>query len=115
VTLAVTAAPAVRLVAPPTAVRQVLDNLVRNAIEASPAGGTVEVGLSPDRVEVRDRGAGVPAAVRARLYEPFVTGRRDGTGLGLAICQRVAVALGGALTHADRDGGGTVATWRLHA
>jgi two-component system NtrC family sensor kinase len=103
------------LLAPPTAVRQVLDNLLRNAIEASPDGGVVEIVLSDDRVELRDRGAGVPPAVRARLYEPFVTGRRDGTGLGLAICQRIVTALGGALAHADRDGGGTVATWRFRA
>ncbi|MDP2314297.1 MAG: ATP-binding protein [Pseudomonadota bacterium] len=103
------------LAAPPTAVRQVLDNLLRNAIEASPAGATVALSLGEGVVEVADRGAGIPPAVRARLYEPFVTGRRDGTGLGLAVCQRVVTALGGALTHVDREGGGTVATWRLHA
>ncbi len=101
--------------APPSAVRQVLDNLVRNAVEAAPPGSEVEVVLVAGGLEVRDRGPGVPGAVRARLYEPFVTGRRDGTGLGLAVCQRIVTALGGALTHVDRAGGGTVATWRLDA
>ncbi len=107
--------PVPTLMAPPSAVRQVLDNLLRNAIEASPPDGRVEIALASDRVEVRDRGAGIPPEVRARLYEPFVTGRRDGTGLGLAICQRVVTALGGALVHTDQEGGGTTATWRFHA
>lgn len=114
VTLHVAVAPGT-LVAPPSAVRQVLDNLVRNAVEAAPPGSDVDVALLADRVEVRDRGPGVPAALRARLYEPFVTGRPDGTGLGLAVCQRIVTALGGALAHTDREGGGTVATWRFRA
>ncbi len=121
--------------ASPSAVRQVLDNLVRNAIEASPRGGTVDVALltndgaeggrapPPQRlppraacpvVEVRDRGPGIPAAVRARLYEPFATGRPGGTGLGLAVCQRIVRSQGGTLTHLDRPDGGTVARWEVH-
>lgn len=115
VTIRVDAPVATRLHAPPSAVRQVLDNLVRNAVEASPPGAEVELAVLPDRVEVRDRGAGVPPSVRPRLYEPFATGRPDGTGLGLAVCQRITTAYGGALAHVDRDGGGTVATWRLRA
>lgn len=99
------------LVAPPTAVRQVVENLVRNAVQASPPGARVEVEVSADRLVVLDRGAGLPDLVRTRLYEPFVTGRADGTGLGLAICQRIVRAQGGALSHVDRPGGGTVATW----
>jgi signal transduction histidine kinase len=91
----------VSLVASPSAVRQVIDNLLRNAVEASPPDTTVEIAVQPGPVlEVRDRGPGVPAAIRARLYEPFVTGRHEGTGLGLAICQRIV-----------RAQGGTVARW----
>lgn len=96
----------------PTAVRQVLDNLVRNAIEAT-AAGTVEVEVVAGGVEVRDRGPGLPPAVRARLYEPFVTGRPDGTGLGLAVSQRLARSLGGRIVHLDRAGGGTIARWEI--
>ncbi len=99
--------------APPSAVRQVLDNLLRNAIEASPRGADVEVDVADARVEIRDRGPGVPPAVVARLYEPFVTGRAQGTGLGLAVARRIVVALGGELSHVSRNGGGTVARWRL--
>lgn len=102
------------LYASPSAVRQVLDNLLRNAVEASERGGCVEVELRAGPVvEVRDRGPGIPEAIRPRLYDPFVTGRPDGTGLGLAICQRIVRAQGGALTHLDRPDGGTVARWTV--
>lgn len=96
--------------APPSAVRQILDNLLRNAIASSPTGAAITVVVDGD-VEVRDRGPGIPAEIRSRLYEPFVTGRAEGTGLGLAVCQRIARALGGRIEHMDRDGGGTVARW----
>lgn len=101
------------VVASPSAVRQILDNLLNNAIDASPEGGVVEVEVHADpiRVEVRDRGPGLPPAVRARLYEPFVTGRATGTGLGLAVSQRIARALGSHVSHRDRTGGGTTAVW----
>lgn len=99
--------------AAPTAVRQVLDNLVRNAIEASTAGDDVEIEVVGEAVEVRDRGPGLPPKVRSRLYEPFVTGRAEGTGLGLAVSQRIARALGGRIVHTDRTGGGTVARWEV--
>jgi signal transduction histidine kinase len=101
------------LQAAPTAVRQVLDNLIRNAIDAM-EDGEIEVELKAGIVEVRDRGAGIPAAVRARLYQPFVTGRPDGTGLGLAVSQRIAKALGGQIIHLPREGGGTIARWELN-
>jgi signal transduction histidine kinase len=101
-------------VASPSAVRQVLDNLLRNAVEASPAGSTVEIAVRDGRaVEVRDRGPGIPPSIRDRLYQPFVTGRPEGTGLGLAVCQRIARAQGGALVHRDREGGGTIAIWEV--
>ena len=104
--------PPVSVHAAPTAVRQVLDNLVRNAVDAS-ATEPVDVVALGGSLEVRDRGPGLPPAVRARLYEPFVTGRPEGTGLGLAVSQRIARALGGRIVHEDRPGGGTVARWEV--
>jgi len=76
-----------------------LDNLILNAIESTPPGGTikVEAGSRDGRVSfrVRDTGPGVPESIRERLFEPFVTGRPDGTGLGLAIVREIARAHGG--------------------
>ncbi len=97
-----------------SAIRQVLDNLIRNAIEAAPPGTTVEVEVASEgpTIHVRDRGGGIPAEVRNRLYQPFVTGKARGTGLGLAIAARVVTAVGGRLEHRDRPGGGTDAVWR---
>ncbi len=101
-----------RALTSPSAARQILDNLLRNAIEAAPAGSVIEVQVDAEAVRVLDRGPGLPAALRPRLYEPFATGRADGTGLGLAVCQRIARAQGGTIQHEDRPGGGTVAVWR---
>ena len=103
-----------------------LVNLARNGVEAMGPGGYGErLGEPPPAaervlevrarvaapgavVEVADRGGGLPAEVRGRLFEPFVTTKRGGTGLGLTIVQRVVSAHGGRVTAADRVGGGTV-------
>ncbi len=74
-------------------ITQVLLNLIKNAEEASPAGGTITVRVSVSggeaRVEVDDEGPGVPEAVRQRLFEPYATTKPGGTGLGLAIAARI--------------------------
>lgn len=113
ITVALVDATPATIHAAPTAVRQVLDNLLLNAVQASPEGASVDVHLGGDAVTIADRGAGIPAEVRTRLYQPFVTGRHEGTGLGLAICKRIVEAQGGKLTHEDRPGGGTVARWEF--
>jgi signal transduction histidine kinase len=88
-------------------------NLVRNAVEASPAGAAVELRLAVEGEQavltVLDRGPGLPAEARARLFEPFCTTKPGGTGLGLALARKGAQAHGGALTVGDRVGGGTAA------
>ena len=91
----------------------VLDNLLRNAIEHSPAGGVVEVGVEPGpSLVVDDRGPGVPAELRERIFEPFSRGggadraSHRGFGLGLAICRRIVAEHGGTVGVADRPGGG---------
>ncbi|MGD9723842.1 MAG: ATP-binding protein [Pirellulales bacterium] len=84
-------------------VRQLLLNLVLNAIEAAGAGGWVRVEF--DRrdagqiVRVLDSGAGPDPALCERLFEPFVTGKPEGIGLGLAVAQRIAEVHGGTLRY----------------
>ncbi len=91
------------------AVTRAVDNLLRNAVEASPRGASVEAAVSADaggstRIDVVDRGPGVPAERREELFEPFFTTKPDGTGLGLALARAVASAHRGTLTYArERD------------
>lgn len=92
--------------------RQALLNLVLNALQATAPGGEVVLSASSPGgpgagvdIEVRDRGAGIPAEVQPRIFEPFFTTRASGTGLGLAIVRRVVDAHGGALSfHSGRHG-----------
>lgn len=99
---------------------RVVSNLVLNAVQAAGAGARVAVrtghsgsqelpggaGIDdPVSLRVTDNGPGIPESVRARLFEPFVTGRTGGTGLGLAIVQRAVEAHRGLVlvdTTADR-------------
>jgi signal transduction histidine kinase len=87
--------------------RQALMNLVRNALEASPAGGTVAVSVrGGDAVEVRvvDEGPGVPPEIAPRLFTAFTSGREGGTGLGLSNTRAIARAHGGDVTYGRRGG-----------
>ena len=90
------------------AVGRVVDNLLRNAVEASCRGGNVEVEIagteSEARLAVSDRGPGVEAARENELFEPFFTTKAEGMGLGLALSRAIASAHEGALTYRRRDG-----------
>jgi len=94
-------------------------NLVRNAIEASPAGTPVEIEFmeQDDRVIVliRDQGPGIPEELRDRVFEAFVTTKTDGggTGLGLAITHDMISRLGGKVSLRDLPEGGTEAVIEL--
>jgi signal transduction histidine kinase len=89
------------------AVARAVDNLVRNAVEASPREATVAVEVrtfaEAARVEVRDAGQGVDPARMHELFEPFFTTKPEGTGLGLALSQAIAAAHDGALRYERRD------------
>jgi signal transduction histidine kinase len=92
------------------AIARVIDNLVRNAVEASPSGGQVGVSVANGgdhvRLVVEDAGPGVPEARLVELFEPFFTTKSDGTGLGLALSRAIASAHGGTLEY-RREGDAT--------
>jgi signal transduction histidine kinase len=113
-------------------IRQVLLNLLLNAMDAAPQGTEVAVrlayepaGASPARadgvpagrawlrVAVADRGPGLPAEIGDRIFEPFVSTKDAGTGLGLPICKRILEEHGGGMWAENRDGGGAVFSFRL--
>ncbi|POR45275.1 hybrid sensor histidine kinase/response regulator [Bosea psychrotolerans] len=100
-----------------TRLRQILFNLVGNAVKFTDSGW-VRLACSLDhgnclRVEVEDTGIGIPAEARDRLFQDFsqlditINRRFGGTGLGLAICRRLIGALGGEIGVSPREGGGT--------
>jgi len=93
-------------------IEQVLVNLLRNGLQASPADASVSLRVVAEDgglvFEVADRGKGIPSDMRERLFDPFVTGRTQGTGLGLAVVHRVTESHGGSVRVVDRPGGGTI-------
>ena len=93
--------------------RQALFNLISNAIQFAPEKGAVEITIRNDqnghgRIEVADRGPGVPAEAVDLLFSPYFTTRSDGTGLGLAIVRRIATAHGWEVGYTPRPGGGSI-------
>src|SRR5438045_5860789 len=95
-------------------IRQILSNLIANAIKFTPSGGVhVRLSLTPDqsrlRCEVIDSGIGVEEDVRARIFEAFfqadgTTRRRfGGTGLGLTICKQLVEIMGGRIGTRQND------------
>ena len=106
------------------ALRRALLNLLDNALKHTPAEGTIRCEASPAapgwwRIVVSDTGPGIPAAERARIFEPFyrigdeLRRATPGTGLGLALVKRTAEAHGGRVTATEAPGGGACFTVEL--
>ncbi|UCF68768.1 MAG: hypothetical protein JSV80_05625 [Acidobacteriota bacterium] len=97
------------------ATHQALLNLLGNALDVTPGGGRVRLGVGRDERGVsfliEDSGPGVPDALRERVFEPFFSTRDGGTGLGLAVVERVAVDRGGSGEVGRSEWGG--ASFRL--
>jgi len=104
---------------------QVMTNLLSNAAKFSPEGGTVDVTMQLNggtaRIGVHDRGPGIPAEFRNRIFSRFAqadmtaTRQKGGTGLGLAICKRLVELMEGNLGFDDREGGGSTFWFELPA
>jgi two-component system sensor histidine kinase RegB len=108
-----------RLRLPPRAVSQALRSLVTNAQDASPPSSTVVVSARQQdttlSITIRDRGAGIPADVLARIGEPFYTTKAPGRGMGLGLflARAVIEGVGGALEISSTAGQGTEVSVRL--
>lgn len=97
--------------------RQVLVNLIQNAMEATPDGGEVSVSARVDgkRVELRvtDTGHGIDRSIADSVFNPFFTTKDKGTGLGLALVHRIVTSHSGTITIESPEQGGTAFVLRL--
>jgi signal transduction histidine kinase len=97
--------------------RRAMLNLVQNALDAMPQGGTLTLAgqrtATHVQLQVRDTGSGIPTERLAQIFEPLYTTKPGGSGLGLYIVQEIVAAHGGALTVESARGGGTTFTVTL--
>ena len=110
-------APSTPVTADPEQLRQVFVNLALNAIDAMPTGGVlsmcVRTGTRGVTVEVSDTGTGIAPEVSGKLFQPFASTKDTGLGLGLVISKRIIDDHQGALTAANRPGGGATFVVRI--
>jgi len=102
----------------PRTFEQVILNLITNALQAMPDGGTISVSLAETttnqgqmvELKIADTGPGIPANIRERIFDPFFTTKKEGTGLGLAISRRILTAHKGTIAVESYPDAGTVFT-----
>jgi PAS domain S-box-containing protein len=99
--------------------RQALSNLIINAGEAMPNGGSIAIGLrqvkNKAEISVRDSGCGIPEDIRQKIFLPFYTTKPQGIGFGLALVQKIVVSHGGSIEVESREGEGSLFTVILPA
>lgn len=95
-------------------IQQITLNILLNALEAMPQGGTLKLKTEQEREEVviriADSGQGIAEENLSRIFDPFFTTKDQGTGLGLAICHRIVETLGGRIEVTSEFGKGTTAS-----
>jgi two-component system sensor histidine kinase HydH len=109
---------AIYLFIDPEQIQQVVLNLLLNALDALPRGGTarIEVLVGKEvQVRVSDTGPGIAPRIQERLFEPFVSSKETGVGLGLSICKRLIEAHGGTIRGENTPDGGAVFSFVLPA
>jgi two-component system NtrC family sensor kinase len=100
--------------ADPMQLQQIFLNLILNAVDAMPGGGTLgvrtflEVGSDLLHIEISDTGKGISREHADQIFHPFFTTKPKGTGLGLAISRQLIEQHGGSITAAGKPSGGTV-------
>lgn len=107
------------ILADPFELQQIFMNLLLNAAEAMPGGGSVTINTAADltvpsvSVSVTDTGCGIAEHISEDIFRPFFTTKTEGTGLGLAICKRLVEAAGGCIQARNNPAGGAVFTVTL--
>lgn len=98
---------------------QVLVNILKNAVEVTPSGGEISIGIEHLQEEnmvsllIRDTGLGIPEDVLSQVFDPFFTTREDGTGLGLYVCREIVNNHGGEIRIANNPDQGCTVTITL--
>ena len=95
--------------------QQVLLNLLINATQAMPDGGSITISAGTEErngvpyaaIDITDTGHGIPETIRDRIFDSFLSGRPDGTGLGLFMAKKVIVAEGGSIIFDSKEGKGS--------
>ena len=111
--------PSLAVSADPIQIQQVLINLVRNALEAMEECEAKTISITARRsgdfaeISVSDSGPGLPEAIRATLFEPFLSTKAGGMGVGLSICRTIVEGHEGRIRAGDSDAGGAVLTFTL--
>ena len=105
------------VVADPERFRQVMVNILKNAVDATPHGGTITVTVGEldgtVSIQVGDTGTGIQGDIMEKIFDVFYTTKRRGTGLGLPICRKIVESHGGSLTVRNNDCSGATFTVTL--
>jgi len=105
-------APPVTVSLDPEQLRQALENALRNAIEATPGGGLVQLSAEVSApwlsINVQDSGPGIPAEDLPKVFDLYYTTKSNGTGVGLAVTQQIVAAHGGRIDVETAPGGTTM-------